>query len=511
MTTPASATPGVSVVVGYVSATTAKLVVVSLRGGTIAGDFPGSASIGAWAALGADNSARSGEHVCEVANVTLSALQPFSTYSGHVRCDGEVVPFAFHTLPVSSEVEWSFIAFTCELLGSGYNGEQPWQAIARLQTEAADASRPLLFAAHIDDIHYAYQRSINDTTTGLASTGLPGTTELEWDYALSWCEWFGLIPSSPEARLPARLAFLRSVAHWVQWGDNDIYPNHGRKVSGTSGVPSNDIDLLRNSDYWTNGRNCWKKLFADGMTPPRHQNDGGPASQDDPLYWGCVVGPVRFTAYETNDYVTPYDYDPPGTIGLGQTQINDLLAWLDNDEPYKVVFSICGLTDTNEPLDWWPDELHNFLGQTGPPVGFMNNDKCNGTDGVIVLLKGDTHIPRVQRYVANGSNGLGTTLVDEGELWEIGMGTITGSVSHRKRTGTALDEGADVVYEIGRGSASTQGTTTYSSLALCQVNLERLDVQLLSLHGKNGSYDTLWHGQFSVGSNAPTYPRTRVA
>lgn len=480
MSIPFCTVPGVAVRIGYCSQTTAKILVVSLRGGTVSATCSGgSVVVPTLAGKGDDNPAQVGKYVAATGVVEISGLSAFTRYTYSITCDGKTVSGSFTTLPADAVTDYSFTMWTCEnrSAASQWMKEPVYKQVREL-VEGSDV--PVLFTAHIDDNLYAdifkfFGINQTDPTTGLyvtAGSGQQGpcATGLQWDYAVAWCGWIGLLPSVAELAQDDRLWVFRNVPLWTIWGDHEIGGDHCSSVYDGLGVAS--LRWGCNRATYNNGEpntanleakaeEMYEAFCASACTPPRLAADGGPASQAGAQYWGAVVGPVRFFAFDRNKHALPYNacdagdthtYGRAGTPSAGtcagatkptrtelgvltdtqphgmlmEPQLTDMLGWLNNDEPFKVIFASNGISMHNQPWnEYWPNEFEDYVGRAS--TGLMQNPKTNGTTGYSCHLKGDTHGLGVVSYHANGSTGLGGASVASGELWEICPATINGS------------------------------------------------------------------------------------
>lgn len=541
---------GVAVRVGYCGQTTAKILVASLRGGAVTASCSGgSVAVPTLIGHGDDNPAQVGKYVCATGVLQITGLSPFTTYTYSVTVDGQTLDGSFTTLPSSDVVDWGFFMQTCEHRSAG----SQWMKepiYSRVRELAAASNVPVLFTAHIDDILYAdifkfFGRSQTDPVTGLYITAGGGqqgacATGLQWDYAVAWCGWLGLLPSVAELAHEDRKWLMRNMPFWAIWGDHEIGGDHGSLVY--DGLGSSSVSWGANRAAYNNGTGNTANLEAkaeamyeafcvSACAPPRQMVDGGPASQAGAQYWGVAVGPMRFFAFDRNKYSQPYNAcdlgdthtygragtpffgtcagatkptrtelgvltDTQPTAQLGEPQLTDMLTWLDNDEPFKVIFAPNGISRHNQPWnEMWPGEFEDYIGRA--TVGLMKNSKTNGTTGYSVHLKGDTHGLGVVSYHADGTSaGLGGASVVGGELWEICPGTINGStIGGSLFTGT-IYAGGKLRY---KKNGVAQGDRQLAGVLHCRVygarSPKEFQVDLVELPAKQ----VLWSGYQAVG------------
>lgn len=553
MSTPFCTVPGVSVRVGYCGQATARILVASLRGGVVSATCSGGAvSAPTLVGRGDDNPAQVGKYVCATGVVEISGLSPFTAYTYSITVDGITRSGSFRTLPADDATDYGFLMWTCE----HRSASSQWQRGSMYQhmrevIEASDV--PILFAAHIDDLFYPdifkfFGVDQTDPTTGLyvtAGTGQQGAcaTGLQWDYAVSWCAWLGLLPSVAEMAEPHRQWVRENLPLWGMWGDHEIAGDHCSMVY--DGLGANSVSRGCNRAAYNNGEpnmanlevraeEMYEAFVVSACAPPRLAADGGPANQAGAQYWGAVIGPVRFFGMDRNKYSEPYnardtgDTHAYGRVGsnfygvsdgvatkptrselgyatdtqpvhmLGQQQLDDMLAWFNADEPFKVVMAPTGISRHNQPWsDMWPQEFDDYIGRAG--TGLLKNPKTNGVTGYSCHLKGDTHGMSVVSYHANGTaGGLGGTSTASGELWEICPGTINGSTIGGSLFGGMVHAGGKLRYVK---CGVTQGDRTLSAMVVGRVYASRAPKELQIDIVQMPSKTVLWSGYQRVGQS----------
>ena len=550
MSDPFCTVAGVAVRVGYCGQSTAKLLACSLRGGEVSASCSGgSVSVPTLVGQGDDNPAQVGKYVAATGVVEITGLSPFTGYTWSVTVDGQTITGSFKTLPADAITDYGFLMWTCESYSVGHRW-QKGDVYADIKETVETAAEPILFSAHIDDLGYFdifkyVGASQTDATTGLYTTAGAGqqgpmSTGLAWDYAVGWCAWLGLLPSRPALSTESRLWMMRNLPLWSQWGDHEIAGDHCSGVYvgpadssyqwGCNRATYNNGQIPAGINLEAVAESMYEAFCASACAPPRQAADGGPASQVNAQYWGAVVGPVRFFSFDRNKYALPFNAcdlgdthsygragstmagtcagatvptrtelgvltDTQPTEFLGATQLNDMLTWLNNDEPFKVIFASNGIARHNQPwADRWPTEFDDFIGR--PSTGLMQNPKTSGTDGYSCFIKGDTHGLHVTSYHANGSDGLGSAAVASGELWEICSGTINGSTIGGNLFINAISCGGKLRY--GKCGV-TQGDRTISAFTqvrvLASLAQAELHVSLVQTPGQR----TVWSGFQKVG------------
>lgn len=501
---------------------------------------------------GDDNPAQVGKYVCATGVLQIIGLSPFSRYTYSVTVDGQTIDGSFTTLPASDAVDWGFFMQTCQHRSGALGQYMKEPVFSRVRELAESSDVPVLFTAHIDDMLYVdifkeFGRSQTDPTTGLyitAGAGQQGpcATGLQWDYAVGWCGWLGLLPSVAELYHDDYKWLMQNMPMWCLWGDHEIGGDHCSFVY--DGLGGGSVSWGCNRAAYNNGTGGTANLEAkaeamyeafcvSACAPPRQSADGGPASQANAQYWGATVGPVRFFAFDRNKYAQPYNacdlgdthtYGRPGTafagtcsgvtkptrtelgvltdtaptVFLGATQLTDMLTWLNNDEPFKVIFAPNGISRHNQPWnELWPAEFDDYIGRAS--IGLMKNGKTNGTTGYSVHLKGDTHGLGVVSYHANGTGtGLGGASVASGELWEICPGTINGSTIGGSLFGGTIHAGGKLRY---KKNGVSQGDRQLAGVLHCKVYGSRspkeFQVDLVELPQKQ----VLWSGYQVVGQS----------
>lgn len=436
--------------VGYCSTVSAKIAFASLSSADVSVSCNGQTYTVPMIGRGNDNPARPGVYAGYAGHVEITGLSPFTVYTFTATQD-EALSGSFRTLPTDSNVDWSFMSSTCENFTNSLVGD--YCHVMRDITEAADP--PVLFYCHHDDLQYFDAQEVLDTDADRATTGLPDTTALSWDWACAWLNWYGVISkiklfgtsvgvTSP-ANNPDRQWVFRNLPLWAIWGDHEIEGDHCRNVysaSTSSDGCNKALEAIAEAEY--------DAFCSDACTPPK--------LRDYEQYWGVSVGPVRFAAYDSNLHSQPFnacdsgDTHTYGRVGtnqygtcagattptrtqvgvltdtapadfLGATQVNDLLNHYNNPEPFKILFCSTGISRQNQPwADRWPVEWDDFCARAS--VGIMQNPYTNGTSGQMVFIKGDTHGREVNKYTSDGSSLGG---VSGKTLWEVNPGTLNGS------------------------------------------------------------------------------------
>lgn len=500
MTTPASLISGFRPVVGYATTTSVKIGLFSLKGGDVSFQGLQDVSVSAWTDLGGDNPARPTEHVISAAVATITGLKPNTRYSGVIVCDGISRNISFKTQPIGGE-SYSFIHYHCDRTNTRFApGRSNWQEMKKL-AEKNDH----LFTAVIDDVNYPYAIEFTDPVTGMGTTGSCSETGLEWDYALAWSYWAGLVFSDIRSYgCEERLWLHANSAHWFQLGDNDIAPNHARQVSRQR----RDEELLTFPAFWSTATKCWEHFCANYGCPPKGLENGSPSSQDDYL-WGTVIGSARFISPDVATYMQPFD-DPGTGYVCGTTQINDIKTYLNNNENFKIFFNPIKIGGSNnEPWDRqdWEAEWHALIGGGS---GLLDNPNTDGTNGVMIFMAGDTHNARVVKYTANGVDGLGGAALSSGSLWEFCSGTPNGSGSHYSMFGLTYSEGGEIrteKYGYRGGTSQDFRDTICMSCSVVRVNTDSLIVEAVDLYN-GGLIGGPW--KFETGSNNPTSPTRKI-
>lgn len=442
--------------VGYCGTTTAKVGILSLSGAEGNIVCNGVTYPVTMTGYGDDNPARPGVYAGYAGYAEIAGLSPFSRYSCTVTQGDESYSCSFITLPDSSEVDWSFTMSTCDAFVNAATGD-PYYHIRRL---AEEADPPMLFYAHIDDVQYYDAYYVLSADLDRESTGNPMATGLEWDYVLAHLNWHGVVPTykriatTTETVAPGVNTHRRwcreNLPLWVQWGDHEIEGDHCRRVANP---PTSSFGC--NRELEAVAESAWNGFLSDFCTPPK--------LREDEQYWGDRVGPVTFVAYDCNKHSIPYDccdvgdthsFGRSGTVFagtcdgatnptrtamgidtdaaptdfLGETQVNDILDYLNDSNPFHILFASNGISRQNEPwAELWPDEWDDFCSRAD--TGIMQNPATDGTSGQLVFLKGDTHGREVNRYESNGMADVLGGVAAGKALWEINPGTISGSWS----------------------------------------------------------------------------------
>lgn len=269
---------------------------------------------------------------------------------------------------------------------------------------------PRAARVHIDDLGYILNNAgaIDDTATGGTghlSTNAPQTSLKAYDYVLGWLWYFGMLQDGGSAS-----EFVTQLAdgNWVtQPGNHEFHVNAGRNGFNVLGG-GNGYSLTAGQKDGV-FKAAYDIMF--GAMRPAPSSLGVTLTDTLAEPWLLKLGPSVI--------VSPDSLTRCNTAGgaiLGSSQITDLLAALDRNEPFKFFASMrgardnpgTGLSSINErPL--MSDvlaEYNQLAVDTSPGKSFMANPKLNGSKGNLVWIRGDWHGGHVQYFLAPANTGI---------------------------------------------------------------------------------------------------------
>lgn len=360
----APATTGIQMIVSSLSSATLE---PSCSGGTI--------SASAWSLRYDVNDVQ-----IYTATITVTGLSAFTVYSYQIKQPGcDFVAGSFRTLPGDQRTNFGFVLATCD----GYQGRSLFDTAQTLQKLIEKAPEPVLLRLHIDDLDYVDNRQLNDSETGLLTTGRPELTGLSRDYAANWYANMGGVPSSQKWRKPSRLWMNQNLPLVASPGDHAFEENHCRgqvgaaDYNGCNRGPSAAIPNLE--------ENCYAEwmAFVGNAQSDLYLRSGK-------LQMGLEIGPCRFGVFDHQLYCEPYEsgVSPSDLQCYGAEQIADLKAYLNvSSVPFKFGCFESGLAaGQGQPwYDWHPDEAAAWA------ADWMAEPLLNGTSGNFTVLQGDNH------------------------------------------------------------------------------------------------------------------------
>lgn len=450
--------------VGYVSADTAKIIVVTFNDKPITATCSGGTpSVGT---LTAQGTAHGGglDHVCHTGLVTITGLTAGQRYTYSLTHEGETISGSFRTEP-SAGAAWKLIMSTCEGPWLNVGGAQMWRGMR----ERIEADSEIVARAHIDDVWYFDTAKIQNygtgsacPETGITQSGVPQATESEVDYVVAYAAYFGMFPEwLVWTGNEHRQWLLRNIAWWTMFGDHEFYGDARSHVAKSTSAVMGNIPAI---DAFIEGASgLWNSFFGNANPPVLRASE---------YYWGMDFGGVTFATLDRVTHAQAYDAcnsgdsgsrgasdsgwyiadvsdnadwvsvhgeakpsfptnpsrtdlgiatDATGADYMGANQISDLEShFTGSSEPWKVLLTSVSVTAHNQPwYDWHPTEWLGYI-QT-----ILGSDACNGTDGHYCHFLGDVHTPWVRDFTADGTaDGLGGTGLASGEFWEFNAGSF---------------------------------------------------------------------------------------
>lgn len=445
--------------VGYASTTSVKISVVTFNNDSMVTCTCSGGSV----AVGTRTAQGSGSVHCYTGIITITGLTAGTEYTFTISHGTDSISGSFQTLPESGDFKVMLGSCTKH---NPKNTGQVWGAVKQY----IQNNSPIAYA-HIDDLLYAdtlrvsnfTQIASTDPDTSLSQSGVPQDTKSEDDYIVAWMAWYGMFPNW--WRLPGGDDFewqFRNIAHWDQFGDHEFYSDANAHVETSSPAEAGSQPTIDAFAY-----DLWEAFIGDA---------GPPRLRAGEYYWGFRVGNVAFASpdfiskaqaynacnvgdtgprgatdsdwhiadvsvaanweavystgqpsFPTNPSRTDLghatDDSPPDYIGSQQS--SDLVTFFtstESDADAKVLLSSKAITAHNQPwYDWHPDEFVSYISS------IYGDNSCNGTDGHYFHFCGDVHAFAVDKFTANGSDGLGLTNLNGDVLFEFLCGTINSS------------------------------------------------------------------------------------
>lgn len=402
-------------------------IVVSLYPGDITVNIGGQSQVIALAALGTDGPG--GLIACYHGNHTFTGLDAFTQYAWDASQGVEVQAANIWTAPREFD-EFSIFLTGCH---GGINsgsvwpdnmGSKPyenlWYYVKRI-IEGELELPPAIGFVITEDVWYIDSSQVDDSAySGHVSTGRPATTLLTYDFALGYCDFFGLLNGGNVARKPAQQFCMDNLWLMAQWGNHDI-------SSGVSNIAVGAFDFGSVPVMGTSGNGFHKTL--DGFDGPAvevwdalfrplqgdYVRDVIPAARDTLTNnWMVDLGCLRYVAGDTvtrstgqhglNESAPPAD--PYYGRTFGDDQIDDILEALQTNPKRFSFLNINnglrgGQTDddngqgTSSFKSWQVWNRIDFqrlcTRQGGAPKSLAEAPECNGHLGSTFIVHGDMH------------------------------------------------------------------------------------------------------------------------
>ena len=336
-----------------------------------------------------------------VARISFDNLRPSTKYSYSISQGAETTFGSFTTLPDSKTAPFSFIVGTCD----GPIRRNPTDSFQTIRKLVQQSSIPVLFMATIDDVHYVDEFEVNDGS-GFTSSGKPQDTGRAEDYALGWAAHFGMFDSEGKWQMVDRQWVYRNLPHICSGGDHMIEGNHCRGKIGADDYHGCDrspggLEEVAVAE--------WNLFYGSTNPPPLRAGE---------LYWGKEVGPLKIASSDMQLHCEPYNdaAGPTDTPMLGNQQINDIMAYLDDQNmPFKLMFHESGFSQTGQPwLEWHTTEAQMWKAKLD------STPSLNGTSGSFFAIYGDVHACHAVSYDTFWAFGAGTL----GDANSVGHGFV---------------------------------------------------------------------------------------
>jgi|GEM_PF-6043475 len=421
---------------GYCTTTTVKVVVASLASGNVtvrANSVDYTVTLAALAG------------VMFVGSTTLTGLTAGTRYAVTLTQGANVeADCATWTAPTAG-TNFRLYYASCDDPGvvGATNGDNTgggmWRRIAEYALNQSTARR--VYCLFHDDFCYSSRYAINGTEK--QTSGVPGTTALQADYAVTYANALGLLGGTDNkikwGQNVWRMMALRSMPVFPQFGDWEFDDDLGWDLA----FPNDDFiarPALGDPNYVA-GKAVWDVIFGP-LQPPSIGSADTTAN-----HWSITLGDVKIVVPDGITRSTgQYHYDAPAvfttmTAILGVNQITDILTALDSTVAFKVLSMSLGVRYMCDPAlayefnagQQHPIEPHclnehqRLYSRSGlTPPSIMANAKLNGGTGKLIAWHGDTHVASLfENRRAGYTDGAGTHVAENWDSWFIG--TINGS------------------------------------------------------------------------------------
>lgn len=380
----ASRTVGVRV--GNITKTTATAVLCSLTNTTttfLVNGVTTTINSGDWTAIGTD--AGSPTEAGFYKTISISSLTAFTEYSWTVTQGAWSNSGSFRTAANATD---DFTLFFASCFNRGSSGVEQPGFLSYIRDYQQNGALPVQAILWLDDLYYVDTLQVSGG--GKVSADSPDNILREYEYALAWFAWMGMMDSDQTYPVPTLNDTLENSAFMPQWGDheftNDIKPGDAW-VSATPYHATNPAV----TGYDGVGLTAYQKLIQ----PLQGTGVSIKSLDTQSNHWAADFGIVRYIAADGITRAT----GTPLTTGLGNNQIDDILAAMNISTP---VFKLLGMYNelrtigtgtyavnkTNEILP--TSEYQRMFTTTGGTSISTNKYTC-GAHGVSIVLKGDNH------------------------------------------------------------------------------------------------------------------------
>lgn len=472
----------IGVRIGYAKAPNAKMVVMSLTGGTITVSCNGSDYPVVPTATDADGGAHSPAGY--VGAVTLTGLSEFTEYSYTVtQVDNPgSVSGAFRTLPSEND-DFCFYFITCDanatLAGGEHTGHGFYKNIR--QQLAEPGALPCVGILHVDDHGYNSNRTfVSGKADGLDANN-PMFFNTAYAYCAAWLNYYGLHSSTSGSagygeadltlnayanndigRSPDRVWCHQNLPVWPQWGDWEFGNDIGMDYPTTNpGVPNGYHKTYTGSVGNKDGGGylAWQTFMAP-LQPPSIAD-----ADTDANHWAFDLGCIRVIATDgvTNCNGSVSDYTGDISINdanvtqvgsmLGADQIADILAVSLHHLPFTMLGMMNGVRYMASSTSEWQSGAQHPIKNHCPSefdALFASEGSLSDKPATLFTMNGDYHNGHVYKHEI--TDGAVPT-----DFYEIGAGTMSRSTNFAADT---------VLSETPMGSAFKGSVVEYINAAV---------------------------------------------
>lgn len=356
-------------------------------------------------------------HACYFATQTIIGLTAFTNISWSLVQGSNTDSGSFYTAPDVKNSKFSLCTGTCFNSGGNWGDEvSAWDLLRDYIDNNPEF--PMLACLFSDDIYYAdgaFSASANAENaqgkTFQTSIALNGDRP-EYDYALHYASWFGIMDTfyeaadtehvTPKLSAAQSTAFqycMSKMAFMPQWGDHEFSNN----IAWSGGVALNSYpnpyhqtgataDAFNDGGYDGKGLNT----YNDVMLPLQ-----GTSAQDADTHsnhWYSDFGCFRYLSFD------PITAAVNAVSVYGEPQMDDMLNLADGGQWFTFVGN-SGVAGRDTPAydaqyTYYNYKDENYIeseykylwtndGQS--PLSFMDNPNTNGVMGSLVMTRGDWH------------------------------------------------------------------------------------------------------------------------
>lgn len=445
----------VTCIPGYATATTCKLLVVTLNdpaSNPVTVTVNGSTYTAALTARGSPT-------VCWTGTVTVTGLSEFTRYTWSVAQGVNSDSGSLMTTPGWRD-DWMFVFASCD--NATHNSSDialaagAWYDIERRIAASAYPCAGMLF---VDDLGYVDTKQITDAATGL-SNGVPQTTLALNDYLVAWCCYLGMLGPDTTAgpsdstdvnerriwypRETSRAWCRKNINWWPQWGDHEFANDQGWDNDAPVSTAGSNARWTTYATVDGPGKTAWD-TFMGQIQPPRTNMTRDTLANHWVMRVGCVTFACPDAITRSDSAIieaTPYPTTAITTM-YGTNQIDDMLAAINTEAG---AFTVLGMGNSlryptsnyatlseynsgaQHPIyDHCLGEYQRLFTRTNygaDPASLMANKRTNGVAGTLISLHGDYHRAHAYKMKAPSAANIAAE-----EFYAIGVGTVGGTTN----------------------------------------------------------------------------------